>query len=168
MGVQFVQNAQNLHRREPRQGCEGLEIDEDDRRGRFSESGRAAVRVNPTAISRVRRLMTHEPKTSNGDQEPAMAIIIGVERRVTLEWSRELNAWMESRLNAWSRSKHDHMTYGAFNSNLFLPSSTLKLAVNYNSAFRPPPSALKLVVNCNTIDSTVGLFKIMLAMDLRT
>jgi hypothetical protein len=142
-----VQNAQNLHRREPRQGCKGLEIDEDDRRGRFSESGRAAVRVNPTANSRVGRLMTHEPKTSNGDQEPAMAIIIGVERRVTLEWSRELNGWMESRLNAWSRSKHDHMTYGAFfglakkfNSNLLLLSSPqarrqLQLCL--------PPSALR-------------------------
>jgi hypothetical protein len=39
--------------------------------------------------------MTHEPKTSNGDQEPAMAIIIGVERRVTLEWIESRTEWVD-------------------------------------------------------------------------
>jgi hypothetical protein len=39
VGVQYEQNAQNLHRKEPRKGREGFEIDEDDRRVRFSESG---------------------------------------------------------------------------------------------------------------------------------
>jgi hypothetical protein len=45
-----VQNVQNLHRREPQQGCEGLEIDQDGHWGRFSESGGAGVRVRGTIL----------------------------------------------------------------------------------------------------------------------
>ena len=60
--------------KEPQEDCEGLEIDKDDRWWRFSESERVVVRVDPTPISRVGRLTTHDPKTSNGDQEPAMAV----------------------------------------------------------------------------------------------
>jgi len=63
VGVQFVQNAQILYRKKPKQGCEGLEIDEDkdSRRGSCSWGERAAVRVRGTIDSTAISRTAHHP-----------------------------------------------------------------------------------------------------------
>jgi hypothetical protein len=61
------------------------------------------VRVNPIAISRVGRLMTHEPKSSNGDQEPAMASRVNSSGAGNNHRSREENDLGVQSLDGWSR-----------------------------------------------------------------
>jgi hypothetical protein len=84
VGVQFAQNAQSLYIEEPRQGFEGLEIDEDGCWG----SGGAAVRENGAATVRVSgtillvsleseprvvgRIIAHDLTISKFNQGPAM------------------------------------------------------------------------------------------------
>jgi hypothetical protein len=58
----LVQNVQDLHIKNPREGCKGLEIDEDDRRGRRDKSGRPVLVL---LQSRAGRPIAYNPKKFN-------------------------------------------------------------------------------------------------------